>query len=250
MDAILLHNCLLEFLGTFVLLLLGDGVVANVVLNKNKGQNGGWIVITLGWGLAVMSGVFIAHDAGAHLNPAVSLGLATAGLFPWAAVIPYSIAQCLGGFLGASVVYIMYKDHYDATSDNPTAVLDTFCTRPEIEGHQIRNFFVEAIATAVLVVMIISIGTYAEIGGQAAVNPGAVQAWPITMVIVSIGVSLGGTTGYAINPARDLPPRIAHAVLPIKNKRDSNWGYAWVPVFGPLAGCVIAALICQGMGFC
>lgn len=245
MDPILLHNCLLEFLGTFVLLLLGDGVVANVCLNKTKGKAGGWIVITMGWGLAVMSGIFIAHDAGAHLNPAVSIGLAAAGWFKWSWVIPYSIAQLLGGFFGALVVYLIYKDHYDKTEDGMT-ILGTFCTMPEIEGHKLRNFVTETIATFVLVLMIICVvGTYGD-----PVNTGAVAAWPVTMVIVSIGVSLGGPTGYAINPARDLPPRFAHSILPIKNKRDSGWSYSWVPVFGPILGCLIAAGVGHIMGFC
>lgn len=243
MDSTLLYNCALEFLGTLVLVLLGDGVCACMGLNKSKGQGGGWIVITLAWGLAVMAGVFIAHDSGAHLNPAVSIGLAIAGMFPWSSVVPYIIAQMIGGFIGAILVWIVYKDHFDAT-DDPEGKLGTFCTMPAIENKPL-NFLQEAICTFLLVLLIICIGHYSDVA-----NMGANGAWPVTMVIVSLGMSLGGVTGYAMNPARDLSPRLAHAILPIKGKRDSGWGYSWVPVFGPIFGAAVAALVAGVYHFC
>ena len=244
MDSTLLYNCALEFLGTLILVLLGDGVCACMGLNKSKGQGGGWIVITLGWGLAVMAGVFVAHASGAHLNPAVSIGLAAAGLFPWENVLPYSVAQMIGGFVGAILVWIMYKDHFDAT-DDPDGKLGTFCTMPAIDNKPL-NCLQEVVCTFVLVLLIICLGTY----GSDVANIGGNSAWPVTMVIVSIGMSLGGVTGYAMNPARDLSPRIAHAILPMKGKRDSGWGYSWVPVLGPIAGAVLAALVASLYHFC
>lgn len=236
MDAALFHNCILEFLGTLVMILLGDGVCACMGLNKSKGKGGGWVVITLGWGLAVMAGVFIAHNSGAHLNPAVSVGLACAGMFPWSNVIPYIIAQMLGAFLGAVLVWLMYKDHFDAT-DDPEGKLTIFCTMPAIENKPL-NFLQEFICAFILLLLIVCISSYTGVVGL-----GGNGAWPITMVIVSIGMSLGGVTGYAMNPARDLGPRIAHALLPIKGKRDSGWSYSWVPIFGPLAGGALAGLL-------
>ncbi len=236
MDAVLFHNCILEFLGTLVMILLGDGVCACMGLNKSKGKGGGWVVITLGWGLAVMAGVFIAHNSGAHLNPAVSVGLACAGMFPWSNVIPYIIAQMLGAFLGAALVWLMYKDHFDAT-DDPEGKLTIFCTMPAIENKPL-NFLQEFICAFILLLLIVCISSYTGVVGL-----GGNSAWPITMVIVSIGMSLGGVTGYAMNPARDLGPRIAHALLPIKGKRDSGWSYSWVPILGPLAGGALAGLL-------
>ena len=234
----LLTKCIFELVGTFVLILLGDGVVACTTLNKSKGLGGGWAVITLGWGFAVMCGVFIAGPySGAHLNPAVTLGLAIAGSFEWGAVLPYIAAQMLGGFLGALCVYIFYKDHFDAT-ESADAKLGVFCTMPAIENKW-RNFFCETIATWLLVFVIMVFSTKEN---TAALGLGASGAFPVTMLIMAIGMSLGGATGYAINPARDLAPRIAHAVLPIKGKRDSGWSYSWVPVCGPLAGACLAAL--------
>lgn len=243
MDSQLIYMCALEFLGTLVLILLGDGVCACTGLDKSKGKGGGWVVITLGWGLAVMAGVFVAHESGAHLNPAVSVGLACAGMFPWANVLPYVVAQMLGGFAGAVLVWVMYKDHFDATDDAETK-LSVFCTMPAIENKPL-NFVQELICALMLVLLIICIGHYAD-----AANIGANGAWPVTMVIVSLGMSLGGVTGYAMNPARDLSPRIAHALLPIKGKRDSGWGYSWVPVAGPIAGGALAALVACLFHFC
>ena len=234
----LLTKCLFELVGTFVLILLGDGVVACTTLNKSKGFGGGWVVITLGWGLAVMCGVFIAGPySGAHLNPAVTLGLAAAGKFDWSGVLPYIVAQMLGGFLGAVAVYLFYKDHFDATEGGDTK-LGVFCTMPAVR-HEGRNFFCEALATWLLVFVILVFST-AE--NTPVVGMGSLGAIPVTCLIMAIGMSLGGATGYAINPARDLAPRIAHAILPIKGKRDSGWGYSWVPVLGPMLGGAVAAL--------
>ena len=239
METSLCTKFLFEFIGTAVLILLGDGVVASTVLKKSKGYNGGWIVITIAWGLAVMCGVFIAGPyTGAHLNPAVSIGLALAGVFPWALVPTYIIAQLLGGFVGALLVYLFYKDHYDAT-DDADAKLGTFCTMPAIMNKP-RNFLCELIGTFLLVFVILVLAideNTPEIG------MGSLGVFPVTFLIVAIGMSLGGTTGYAINPARDLPPRLAHFLLPIKDKRDSGWQYSWVPVLGPITGAIIAALV-------
>jgi glycerol uptake facilitator protein len=234
----LITKCLFELVGTFVLILLGDGVVACTTLNKSKGLGGGWVVITLGWGLAVMCGVFISGPySGAHLNPAVTLGLAAAGKFAWAEVLPYIAAQMIGGFLGALAVYLFYKDHFDATEDANTK-LGVFCTMPAVTNYA-RNFFCEALASWLLVFVILVFST-AE--NTPMVGMGSLGAFPVTCLIMAIGMSLGGATGYAINPARDLAPRIAHAVLPISGKRDSGWAYSWVPVAGPLAGGALAAL--------
>ena len=227
-----------EFLGTLVLILLGDGVCCATSLNKSKAQGAGWAVITLGWGLAVMCGVFIAGPySGAHLNPAVTLGFAMAGQFDWCAVLPYIAAQMLGGFAGAVLVYMFYKDHFDATEDKATK-LGVFCTAPAIMNKG-RNFFCEALASWLLVFVILALGTKENLPE---VGMGELGAFPVTMLIVALGMSLGATTGYAINPARDLAPRIAHAVLPIKDKGSNQWGYSWVPVAGPICGGLLAAL--------
>jgi glycerol uptake facilitator protein len=234
----LFMKCVFEWLGTMVLILLGDGVCAGNSLNKTKGQGGGWIVITLAWGFAVMCGVFIAGPySGAHLNPAVTLGLAIAGSFPWSDVCGYIIAQMLGGFCGAVLVWLFYKDHYDATPDGDTK-LGTFCTMPAIPN-KARNFFCEFIGTWLLVFVILMFATKEN---TPAVGMGSLGAFPVTALIMAIGMSLGGTTGYAINPARDFGPRCAHALLPMKDKRDSGWGYSWIPVLAPLCGGAFAAL--------
>ena len=224
MEVTLWTKCVFEFIGTLVLVLMGDGVCAATTLERSKAKGAGWIVITLAWGFAVMAGVFIAGPySGAHLNPAVSLGLAVAGTFPWNEVLPYCVAQMLGGFVGAGLVYLYYKDHYKASTGNPDGILGTFCTMPAID-HKPANLFSEILATCVLVFLILAIGTQAN---TPAVGLGSIGAFPVTAIIMSIGMSLGGTTGYALNPARD--------------KRDSGWGYSWVPVVGPMVGCVIAA---------
>ena len=230
-------KCLFEFIGTAILVLFGDGVVASTVLKKSKGENGGWVVITFAWGLAVMLGVFIAGPySGAHLNPAVTLGLAAAGTFSWSLVLPYIVAQMLGGFVGAVLVYLFYKDHYDATED-PAAKLGTFCTIPAIRNYG-RNLFCEIVGTFVLVFVILTLSVDSNIPE---VGMGALGAFPVAMLIVALGMSLGGTTGYAINPARDLAPRLAHALLPIRGKGTNDWGYSWVPVLGPIVGGFLAA---------
>lgn len=236
--ATLFTKCLFEFVGTLVLVLLGDGVVAGTTLNKTKGFGAGWVVITLAWGFAVMCGVFISGPiSGAHLNPALTIGLAVAGTFPWSDVLGYVLAQFLGGFCGAILVYAFYKDHYDAT-DDADAKLGTFCTIPAIRNKW-RNFFCEFLATWLLVFVVLAFATE---GNTAQVGLGSLGAFPVTCLIMAIGMSLGSTTGYAINPARDLAPRFAHFLLPIKGKRDSDWGYSWIPVFGPVCGAVFAAL--------
>ena len=238
METPFLTKCLFEFIGTLVLILMGDGVVANNCLKGTKGNNGGWIVITIAWGLAVMCGVLIAGPyTGAHLSPAVTLGFAVAGAFPWAHVAGFIAAQMLGAFCGATLVYIYYKDHYDITDDAVTK-LGTFCTIPAIENKW-RNFFCEVVATMLLIFVILAIGN-AE--NTPEVGLGGIGSFPTAMLIMAVGMSLGGTTGYSLNPARDLGPRIAHALLPIKGKGGSDWGYSWVPVMGPLTGAALAAL--------
>ena len=204
METPFLTKCLFEFIGTLVLILMGDGVVANNCLKGTKGNNGGWIVITIAWGLAVMCGVLIAGPySGAHLSPAVTLGFAVAGAFPWAHVAGYIAAQMLGAFCGATLVYIYYKDHYDITDDAVTK-LGTFCTIPAIENKW-RNFFCEVVATMLLIFVILAIGN-AE--NTPEVGLGGIGSFPTAMLIMAVGMSLGGTTGYSLNPARDLGPRI------------------------------------------
>jgi glycerol uptake facilitator protein len=223
-----------EFIGTFVLVLLGDGVVAGVSLRKSKAEDAGWIAIALGWGLAVTLGVYTSSFLSpAHLNPAVSFGMAVAGKFPWSSVIPYSIAQVLGGLLGGIIVWIHYYPHWKETKDEPT-ILGVFATGPAIRNYAM-NFISELIGTAVLVFALLAFtrGNFTD-----GLNPMVVG-----VLITAIGLSLGGTTGYAINPARDLGPRIAHAILPIANKGGSDWAYSWVPILGPLAGGAIGALL-------
>lgn len=239
MEPSLFIKCLFEFIGTAILILLGNGVVACTILKRSKGFGGGWVVITFGWGFAVMCGAFIAAPySGAHLNPALSIGLALAGAFSWAYVPAYIIAQMLGGFFGALVVYWFYKDHYDAT-DDPAAKLATFCTMPAIPATG-RNLFCETVGAFVLVFVILCLAVQ---GNQPEVGLGSVGLFPVTFLIIAIGMSLGGATGYAINPARDLSPRIAHAVLPVRGKGPSGWKYSWVPVIGPVIGSCVAACV-------
>lgn len=239
MEVPLLVQCLFEFIGTFVLVLLGCGVVACVSLRKSKGEGAGWVVVTLAWGLAVMCGVLIAGPyTGAHLNPAVTLGLAAAGKFPWEYVLPYIVSQIAGGILGAVIVYVFYKDHFDATAEAETK-LGVFATIPAIKNYR-RNMICEIVGTFILVLVILFMG---DKENSSEVGLGSVGALPVALLVVVIGMSLGGTTGYAINPARDLGPRIAHAILPIKGKGSSQWSYSWVPIVGPLLGGVLAALL-------
>lgn len=239
METSLFVKCIFELLGTFVMILLGCGVVACCNLQGSKGQGGGWVVITLAWGLAVMCGVLIAGPySGAHLNPAVSIGLAAAGKFPWGFVIPFIIAQMLGAFLGAVAVYVFYKDHFDATDDQPTK-LGVFSTIPAIRNYR-RNLVCEVLGTFVLVLVILYMS---ETGNTAEVGLGSIGAIPVALLVVVIGMSLGGTTGYAINPARDMGPRLAHAALPIKDKGSNDWEYSWIPILGPILGAVTAAIV-------
>lgn len=229
-----------ELIGTMVLVLLGNGVVANVVLTDTKGNGGGWIVITTGWALAVFAGVVIAGPySGAHLNPAVSIGLAGTGAFPWEAVPGYILAQLLGAMMGTTLVWLMYNDHYKATLD-PGLKAATFFTAPGIRNNR-TNFLSELLGTFVLLLVIFHF-TDAEIKSpQTPIGLGAVGAIPVAFLVWAIGLSLGGTTGYAINPVRDLGPRIMHSLLPISGKGATDWSYAWVPVIGPIAGSLLAA---------
>ncbi len=237
------NSLLFEFIGTAVLILMGDGVVANTVLKGTKSQGAGWVNITFGWGLGVFLAVIIAGPhSGAHINPAVSIGLATAGLFPWAYVPGYIVAQMLGGFFGAALVYFYFKPHFGLTEDK-NAKLAVFCTGPAIRNLP-HNMFCEIVGTFVLIFVILHFTEPSLCTVNAAsvsVGLGSIGALPVALLVVGIGMSLGGTTGYAINPARDLGPRIAHAVLPVADKRDSDWGYSWVPVIGPALGAVLAA---------
>lgn len=233
-----------EFIGTAILIILGDGVVANVLLNKSKGFNSGWIVITFGWGLAVYTGVFVsAPYSSAHLNPAVTIGLALAGKFSWAQVPSYILAQLLGAMIGALIVWLAYRKHFQETND-AEAKLAVFCTGPAIRASG-DNLMTEVIGTFILVFGALYIlGPTIKLNGlDGNMGLGAIGALPVALLVTSIGLSLGGPTGYAINPARDLGPRIMHAILPIPKKRDSDWGYAWIPVIGPIAGGVLAALL-------
>lgn len=237
-----MHPFLAEFLGTALLLLLGNGVVANVVLNKTKGNSSGWIVITTGWALAVFVGVVLAGPySGAHLNPAVTITLALAGKFEWSQVPLFIAAQMLGAMAGALAVWLNYKDHLDETPDKGLQRA-VFCTEPAIRRTG-RNFICEVTGTFVLMVTIFNF-TNAELGpDKTPIGLGSLGALPVAFLVWSIGLSLGGTTGYAINPARDIGPRIMHALLPIKGKAGSDWGYAWVPVAGPLTGGALAAAL-------
>lgn len=237
-----------EFLGTAILILLGNGVVANVVLNRTKGVNGGWIVITAGWALAVFTAVMcVGQFSGAHLNPAVSIGLAAAGKFEWSLVPAYVLMQLAGALFGAVLVFSFYRSHYAETEDT-AAKLATFCTAPAIRQRW-ENAWCEAVGTFVLVfaVLLAADATFEFPGATSAqtvkVGLGSLGAIPVGLVVFAIGLSLGGTTGYAINPARDFGPRLAHALLPIPGKGDSDWGYALVPICGPVAGAIAAALL-------
>ena len=223
-----------ELIGTALLILLGNGVVAGVLLKNSKSEGAGWLVITIAWGLAVSFGVYaVGPISGAHLNPAVTLGLAATGAFDWAQVPVYIIAQLLGGVLGACLVYLHYLPHW-AKTDDADLKRAAFCTAPA-ERHTIGNLISEFIGTFVLLFGLSAIGATKFADG---LNPLVVGA-----LVLSIGLSLGGPTGYAINPARDLGPRIAHALLPIPNKGDSDWSYAWIPVVGPILGGICGAVV-------
>lgn len=227
---------LAEVIGTMILIILGDGVVANVVLSKNKGESSGWIVITTGWGLAVTMAVYaVGWISGAHINPAVTVGLAAAGKFDWALVPGYIIAQLIGAFIGAVIVWLAYKTHFEAT-ENKDLKLAVFCTGPAIRN-TFWNLITEIVGTFVLVGGVVWI--FNSNNGIA----GGLGPIAVGFLVWSIGLSLGGPTGYAINPARDLGPRIAHLLLPIPDKRDSDWGYSWIPVVGPIIGGILGAVL-------
>ena len=241
---------LAEFIGTAILIVLGNGAVANVLLNQTKAHGAGWIVITAGWGFAVYVAVLCVGDiSGPHINPAVTVALAVANSFDWRQVPGYIAAQMIGGVCGAILVYAFYKLHYDATED-ADAKLATFCTAPAIRSAG-RSFLCETLATFVLAyaVLLMSDPSFPFGDGQTdrqiQVGLGSIGAVRVGLIVFAIGLSLGGTTGYAINPARDLGPRIAHYLLPIPGKRDSDWGYAWVPVVAPLIGAVLAVVVYQ-----
>ncbi len=222
-----------EIIGTMLLIILGNGVVANVVLKNTKGNSGGWIVITFGWAMAVFVAVFaMGSISGAHINPAVTIGLALVGKFPWADVPVYILGQLIGAALGATIVWIHYKDHF-AITENEDLKMACFCTAPEIRS-TVNNLLSEIIGTFVLVFGVLFIAA-PEVG------IGSLDALPVALLVFSIGLSLGGTTGYAINPARDLGPRIMHALLPIPRKRNSDWRYSWIPIVGPIIGTALAS---------
>ena len=237
---------LAELIGTTFLILMGGGVVANAVLDKTKGNNAGWMAITTAWAMGVFIGVVVAGPySGAHLNPAITIGLAVAGSFPWGSVFSYIVAQLLGAAIGAFLVWVIYKDHFDQT-ENKISKLGVFCTVPEIR-HPLINFTTEVIGTFVLmfVVFYITKGEAQMLNDKVVipVGLGSVGAIPVSFTVWVIGLSLGGTTGYAINPARDLAPRFMHAILPIKDKGSSQWSYSWIPIAGPLVGAILAALL-------
>lgn len=230
-----------ELVGTAMLVLLGCGVVANVVLARTKGNGGGWLLINWGWGLAVFAGVLVSAYSGAMINPAVSLGLLIAGSIEFVWFLIAVLAQLVGAFVGAVLTWVAYKQHFDEEPD-PALKLAVFSTGPAIRSYG-WNLATEVIGTFVLMFVIFAFADYGDIDVGVPGGLGPLTAVPVALLVVGIGASLGGPTGYAINPARDLGPRIAHAVLPIKGKGSSDWAYSWVPVVGPLLGGAIAALL-------
>ncbi len=224
-----------ELIGTAILIVLGNGVVANVVLSKTKGHNSGWIVITFGWAMAVFAGVFISSKAsGAHLNPAVTLALVWLAKIEPGLILQYIGGQMLGAMLGSLLVWLIYKQHYSQTEDT-VAKLATFSTIPAIRN-PFHNLLTETLATFIFILAVLFIIAPDN-------SLGALDALPVALLVLAIGLSLGGATGYAINPARDLGPRIMHAILPIGKKGSSDWAYSWVPVVGPVAGGLLAAIV-------
>lgn len=231
-----------ELIGTMLLILLGTGVVANVILKGTKGNNSGWIVITTGWALAVYVGVVFAGPiSGAHLNPAVTLGLALTGKFAWSKVGSFVLAQVIGAIIGSTITAIVYRDHLNDTVDGETK-LAVFSTSPAIHN-RLFNLLSEIVGTFVLMFVIFYISGAEITPEHTPIGLGSIGAIPVMFLVWSIGISLGGTTGYAINPARDFGPRIVHSLFPMKNKGTSNWKYAWIPVLGPLIGAALAALL-------
>lgn len=225
-----------EFIGTALLILMGGGVVANVVLEGSKGKGGGWIVITFGWAMAVFLGVYASNKLGGagHLNPAVTIALGLFGDFDRSLIPVFILAQCAGAFVGSLLVWIAYKQQFDATADGDLK-LAVFCTSPAIRK-PLNNVVTEIIGTFLLVFGALAMSKSAN-------SLGALDALPVALLVLGIGLSLGGPTGYAINPARDLLPRLVHFLIPQKGKRDSDWSYAWIPVVGPIAGAILAAII-------
>lgn len=243
-----------EAVGTMILILLGDGVVANVLLARSKGRDSGWIVITIGWGVAVTVAVYaVGRISGAHLNPAVTIALAAIGSFPWSNVAGYALAQIAGAFMGAALVWLTYLPHWRQTED-ASAKLAVFATAPAIRSTG-ANIVTEVIGTAMLLFGVLAIGANAEGWARAGdvdlsqVFSRALQPLLVGILVLGIGLSLGGPTGYAINPARDLGPRLAHAMLPIAGKGSSDWSYAWIPVAAPIAGGIIGAALYTAVGF-
>jgi len=249
-----MHPYLAEFIGTLMLILFGNGVVANVVLHRSKGQNSGWIVITWGWGLAVAMAVYtVGRFSGAHINPAVTIGLASVGQFSWSQVPGYVAAQLAGGFTGAVLVWLVYLAHWKETADAP-AKLACFSTAPAIR-HAPANCITEFIGTAVLVFVVLGIGSVTKGMSAVALEEGlkiGFGTWLgpllVGLLVLGIGLSLGGPTGYAINPARDLGPRLAHALLPVAGKGSSDWSYAWIPVVAPVFGGMAGAWLFVALG--
>ncbi len=236
---------LAELLGTMLLILLGNGVVANVVLKQTKGHNSGWIVITAGWAFAVTIGVYCTNAiSGAHLNPAVTVAMAVIGKFSWSLVPGYIAAQMAGAFLGAVLVWLAYLPHWKVTDDQG-AKLAVFCTAPAIR-HSVSNLICEIIGTSVLVLGVLAVLSPANLVPNSGFDKGLAPAL-VGVIVWAIGLSLGGPTGYAINPARDLGPRLAHFVLPIPGKGGPDWNYAWIPVVGPIIGGIIGALVYKAL---
>ena len=238
-----------EFVGTALLVLIGDSVVANNCLARTKGNNAGWLAMCAGWGLAVFVAVYcVAASSGAHLNPAVTIGLWCAGVFDGAKVSSYITAQMLGGFVGAVLMWISYLPHWGKTPDGPTK-LGVFCNAPAIRA-PLSNFVTEVISTGILIFGILSLKD-AQLnmndGSVVKMSLGAIGVLPVALLVFAIGLCLGGSTGYAINPARDFAPRIAHALLPIPNKGSNDWGYSWIPIFGPIAGGALAAWLFKAL---
>jgi glycerol uptake facilitator protein len=243
-----------EAVGTMILILMGDGVVANVLLTRSKGQNSGWIVIALGWGVAVTIAVYsVGRISGAHLNPAITIALAAIGAFPWERVAGYVAAQMVGAFVGAVLVWLAYLPHWRLTEDAGPK-LAVFCNAPAVRSPG-ANIMTEVIGTAMLMFGVLAIGANAEGWAQAGdvdlsqVFSRALQPLLVGVLVLGIGLSLGGPTGYAINPARDLAPRIAHAILPIAGKGPSDWSYSWIPVAAPIAGAILGAALYSFVGF-
>ena len=239
-----------EYLGTFILILMGTGVCANSSLEGTFAKGADWVLITFGWGLGVYLGVIVAgSSSGAHLNPAVTVGLAVAGKFLWADAPLYFLAQLLGAMSGAFLTWLLFADHYNRTNDAGT-IKGTFCTSPAIKNTP-RNVLSEVVGTFVLIFVILFIAVpefNSERIGEVKLGLGSIGALPVALLVIAIGMSLGGLTGYAINPVRDLGPRIIHSLVPIKFKGTSDWSYAWIPVIGPILGAVIAAMLYLTVG--